>query len=643
MSDEQIESILKRIDPADGVDDGRWQSYIEVPVGVAKASSDDELQLSEPFLYVAGKNVEGRYAYQEQQYAVPPTVALVTAEYGMGKSELFAMLKKYVNNNRGLLGGRRAVIIELGRRPRSDLLVDQKPHDPTALARRFGELVFGEMSDADYKLLRGAVRAGWVLLLLDGLDELLAHRNMVEYNQFFVGLACFAGVDNAGLVDPPKYLILVSMRREFLVSVNDQKTGRAAKVLHTCCGHEGLSVDFLVLSPFGESQVGDYVARHFREPECIPPHGLGAKEVLDRIQHSDRLLQIVARPLLLRMWCELVSDLGKNVSAVGEEVELFQKYVERASERQKELYGGAWDLAKLALKALELFANAKSEILSNEIIILLDESWVGERPVDTQVAIHKCPFLQETPHGVRFAHRAFFEYFTARGVDEKLKADPPDPEPFNDLVLNTDMRKFLKFLLGHQRFNDLARTAWGLDDPQWELSIEDGERFEAWHRRLLESMTIEWHEARAASELREAVDGFLGKVEDNFHVHPAYLIYAFESIGVQFARDTKANIRDQRNRFSEVLRSTAVRVISRLERAKGGGGGEFRTEAFGISDYDSKYELLLEKVLDLGTRLHLDWVKKYCYDRTNDVSDLVVDIRTKMRVTRILDRLSRRK
>ncbi len=617
--------------------DARQLMYVDVPISVAPYFPRSEPRLSDPFLYVAGRPIGNRAPYDGQSYATAATVGLLMAEYGMGKSELMMMLKWYIDANHELLGGRRAVLVELGScRDRVTLLEDRLPGDRGEMARLFGQLIFGSASqaDSDYEQRRADVREGAVVLLLDGLDELLPYRNRDEYLNFYRALASFAGQIGKGPEDVLHSLVLVSMRREFLISVGDEGIAHAAKVFPSTLG-----VDHLMLSPFTMSHVACFLEHHFARCEAGLPSGQTIEALIERIRNNDRLREMLARPLLLKLWCDILPRLEAKAFDLSHEAELFEEYVETASREQTEKYQGWWDLEKLSAKAKDLYMGSSVFEIptdTDDIQSLLKESSEG-KPTDLQLAIHKCPFLQDTGKGtLRFAHRAFFEYFTARGVRDCAKNG--DYEPFNDLVLNTDMRKFLRFLLKPEKFNQLAHKAWGLEDPTWRLSEEDRRSFEDWHGHLLKSMTTKETRPQEVEDLRRSIIGFLERLERGCVVHPEYTTYAFESIGRHFTGDTKVDVVDQWDRFSDVLKKCGNRLVKLLKSLHPDEDGRRLSQESDIVGCRNDYEILLEKVLELGTRLHLDWVRSY---RSKDILPLVRNEKTQARMARILDRQSR--
>lgn len=646
-------------DRAEAAPGGRPPIYLDVPFSVARlkanepASGDDaqdrgraeraplDFKLSDPVLYVAGGPVPDHCPFDKQRYATPPTIGILAAEYGMGKSELFAMLERYINANAPLLRDRRALRVELGHHvpsTRRPLLARVAGEDDEA-ARRFAELLFGTQTDDEYEERRARIRSGKTILLLDALDELLPQGDQTDYERFFDGLANYAG----GQSEPePGFLILVSMRREFLVTVDDEAAGLIGRTVRGRCAAKRLTTDLLQLAPFTLDLIRVYLERHFEGPET-PSEGLDVESLMARIEADERLVEILSRPLLLRLWCEMVSGIG-SLPDISRTADLIESYIKFASKEQHKVHGGGWDLDKLSEKALNLFSNAEIEIPDEDIDELVTvKPGAGspeERQATLEAAIHKCPFLQQTNEGVCFAHRAFFEYFTVQGVKLHALRQPRDVKPFNDLVLNTDMRKLLKAYLGEKMFISLAHEAWGLDDSSWASSEQDREDFERWHSRLLASMTIDWHEPGEAKKLREAVVGLLARIRDGAEVHPNYLMYGLDSIGVHLLRETNANIRDQRKPFSDVVKDTAERVVARLKDIKekpDAGDQASANRPFQGEDY----ELLLEKVLDLGTRLHMPWVIPYCTRRVEDISDYVItNEQTKRRVTRIMERVT---
>ena len=135
----------------------------------------------------------------------------------------------------------------------------------------------------------------------------------------------------------------------------------------------------------------------------------------------------------------------------------------------------------------------------------------------------------------------FLEYFTAEGLARDVEEAQGPTDEFNTLVLNVDMRKFLRFKIDaipefrskfEEPFHEVTRYSYGLDNPEeWPMGVEKFQGLKAELDRtriaLLDGMTYPEQPER---EVEEQIDWFLGGQTKGRH--PKYLMYCYESVAV---------------------------------------------------------------------------------------------------------------
>ena len=200
-------------------------------------------------------------------------------------------------------------------------------------------------------------------------------------------------------------------------------------------------------------------------------------------------VKYICRPILAWIFCQY-KKISKDDSWNKTNTfltDLLDRYVEAASTEQQhldpEIAGefldareskevrpqAIWSVERIAKVALNQFEDSGGfasdfgyrtleTILNEEISRKLHEN-VDKFGWLKAYFIHKCPFFLRTPKAsakssdgknigdFHFVHRIFLEYFTARGVwfaEDSWDYENEIFNPFDDLVLNVDMRKFLR-------------------------------------------------------------------------------------------------------------------------------------------------------------------------------------------------------
>lgn len=606
--------------------------YIEGPARLSEnqLTTGDDVCITNPFIFLTGIQKSTATAYIEQTVGDYPSVTSLVGQYGLGKTELVFQLAKYLRDS------------EITPLPinlsycRDELAVLDTP--PTA--QEFARLLFNPLLSTNqlreetiYTEVMPAVHNGTVFLILDGLDELIANAN--QHHSFFIGLIRLLMLPMATEWTMPAFRVLITMRLEYLSVMPPE-----GEIVNTLTSNSGLSlpVYFLQLDYFENSRVAAYFMSRFGTDK--------GHRLFNHVEQNHRLLDMLRRPLLLRIFCDLIdlevsqqrgTDSYADVFLDLEyPAELIRQFVERASEAQlraqEQLTQFTWDLDKLALTSLRLYQRGDSKMRIEDIKSFLRP--IQGQATDQQIAalsneevldsIHKCPFLRKddgAEQAVRFGHRIFFEYFIARGMAEEFQNEDQRDKfiAFDELVLNVDMRKLLKDLVKEHWYPRTGKS-YGLDNPEeWRSPDQWNFReFDERRKTLLDAMT---RPEDMPPETDETVRWFLEDLPHTF-IHPRYLIYNYEAVAIYlWYHRWKPESQRQRNKFSDILHTQLDETLKVLGRDP----GQLR----------SPLELLIERILDIGHRLRYTWAQQYERSRGAEILEAITDHQTRQRVEKI--------
>ncbi len=331
-------------------------------------------------------------------------------------------------------------------------------------------------------------------------------------------------------------------------------------------------------------------------------------------------------------------------------------------------------------------------------------------PLALEKCIYKCPFLsrasgqERAASGndlrIQFTHRVFFEYFTTKGIVAELTENLEQLHAFHDLVLNIDMHKFLRdltvrewsLLLKHKVVAELvglqANTtasddlkpnpdllafvrkqapkerperlrkdaylwyletgrAYGLEEnhrEEWDhfggLSSSRRDELDVVRRDLLD---IRSRLSRALKKgpdaMKTAVENYL-KLDEAEPLHPRYQIPNYEAVAVCLL-DPAVGTRSLHKDFSDLL-----------ETRMGGTSALLNVPDSDIpqSELTPVYELLVERLLDVGHRCRYPWVHSWSsvtescelQGGPNEGTIVIRDNDTRRRIDRVLGEIRRR-
>ena len=213
---------------------------------------------------------------------------------------------------------------------------------------------------------------------------------------------------------------------------------------------DSLPIYFLRLDLFDNSRVQLYMDRR-RLPDYWFPE----------VSKHEALLEILYRPLLLRIFCDMASiskgeKVFERLKDYKNAAQLIEDYVRRqrrttisnahkATSRQT--ISGI--LTHWPVECLDLYLKGVHAMQVENIRRILRPDAENAEVDEVWRSIHKCPFLKRNDkEEVVFTHSSFLEFFVAKGVslDMKEKQDQKF-SAFDTLVLNVDTRKFLKSIM----------------------------------------------------------------------------------------------------------------------------------------------------------------------------------------------------
>jgi hypothetical protein len=593
------------------------QDYVEVLVAPTSGhlvleEETLDAELLNPFVFLSSLRSDQLTAHALKDAAPAPSISLVVGTYGLGKTELMHQLCRHLLQSRKSYRSPYPLPVNLALcNQQVQILAGTAP----PRGEEFADLLFHHIApdDESRAFIRGpllsAIANGEVFLILDGLDELAI--NAQQYLGFLDGLSNLLAL-GAKLVEPapPLSRVVISMRYEYLTALDSESGTDLVRVLRNAApGAKPLPVYFLRLDLFDNSQVQTYMNRRQLPPYWFP-----------EVSKHEALLEILYRPLLLRIFCDMAStskgrQVFEKLKDYKNAAQLIDDYVQyaasdidlqRAQDKIERLY--EWDTDELARECLDLYfggSNAMGvENLRKILRPSVEEASIEEAEVDdVWRSIHKCPFLRRSGEKVVFTHRSFLEFFVAKGVwldmvekqNEKFSA-------FDTLVLNVDTRKFLKSIVVQEESLEKwfwrTRRAYGLfDEEEWDpLYRQDLEALNEERKALLDAMSEPENKeitGRAWGHLSTFLD------RDHGHLHPRYLTYNYEAVAVFLKSNRGEDLRAVRDRFGSLVRERLETTMAELERP------------LAKPELRSPKELLVETILNIALRLRYDWAIEY--------------------------------
>jgi len=579
-------------------------SYIEVTAQASKdklgvKGDDPEVWLApevvDPITFLAP---DSRSTARELS-SVAPCITFVIGQYGLGKTELMFQLCARLLKSRAS----QPLPINLAQcRAEAHRLEGTEPLSQRELSKLlFCRLRLGDDASV-VEAIWQRIRAGEVTLILDGVDELLG--NWAQLKRLVSSVTSV--LTEKGEVKALAARVVFTIRLELLMALAEEDGSDLSHTVEQTAAHRGLNRDaihtyFLQLGFLLDSHIEAYLSSHIAN----------VTETINELRSNAALLDVLRRPLLLRIYVVVRSRAG-SLGGVETPVHLVQKFVESAASDesllldQRMIAGERWNIERLAEASLDLYARGKNELGQDEIAAIFGD---GDDASGALLSIHKLPFLQlPGDHArtglVQFSHRIFFEYFVALGMH--LRHRSQDFNEFDSLVLNVDMRRLLRDLMGEKIWFKRTMRSYALAPNQhaeWRLTgnRRDFDDLEQHRRVLLQSMTEPEEFAKVELKKLEIEASVYWFVNNQAGLHPRYLVYNYEAVAVYLAHqrwtDTARAIRRQ---FEVLIRNRFRDALVELEQ--------------GPEPVREGWELLVERILSIGRRLRSDWVADVSID-----------------------------
>jgi hypothetical protein len=585
-----------------------------------------------------------------------PCFAVLVGRYGVGKTETIRRMSDECYARAMQAAGGEAE--GANRRNRSDpsgpfwpvpinlawcrgrqKILDQIPSTPEFIEFLRGD---GQLETADWQTIRAGLMAGEVCLLLDGLDEALDLHH--HHKHFFFALSAF--LRNA------RGLTVLGVRKEYLAAIDPEcrELLRPFRV-----GQDrAMSVFSVELESFADQEVQSYLERRLG-----PERAKSIWRALNERVNSE-LKTMLYRPLHLRVFVDLAQEGnvkaeflysldgrgGEHAARYKGIAALFKKYTDGALDHARVLQRSIkstwiWDNDLLSQLAMDMYSKSRDVLHQKDIkkIRAPLEPGGGDPDEPPLLAIHKCPFLVRdiTEKQARFSQRAFFEYFTVRGIVMDLEAkgwEIAKADAFNNLVVNADMRKFLRGMV--PEFDEKIEYSCGLYDPQyWQFSQEEFESRKEWLRVVLVKVTYGMTNPEETDEkIEESIRQLLN--EDLKGFDPGYLRYVFHAVVTYMIYENRRFDKSWKGFWQKLMEILEAQLESALKCL----GSE--SEAEPEPAMRERYQFLIEEIVHASVTFNLDWIEDHV-DALNTALDKRWEPSSKTRMTSHMQQLDRRK
>ncbi len=318
----------------------------------------------------------------------------------------------------------------------------------------------GAVKDDDVQALIQRARAGTLVMVFDGLDELLKNDRSVlhkVFDQLLKVLEPSKAQREKG--QPSLARVIVSCRTHYFRDVEDQHG-----FFNTRQRGVAKAGDYLCLSllPWTADNITSYLGKRLPEAQ--------AAELLNIIQTTYNLQELASRPVLLAMMSEQLGsllrlrDAGEPIAAARLYEITVSEWVQRdsgkhrLSAQHKAVLMGALAAAMWSDGVEAWSAEQLDRWLLRTVQKLFPNRYAVEQAEAIQDDLRTATFIVR-PDAQRFsfAHRSFLEYFLARFVWDALALCEMDALSNADLhallptrPLNKEAQQFLKEICANQ-------------------------------------------------------------------------------------------------------------------------------------------------------------------------------------------------
>jgi hypothetical protein len=586
--------------------------YVPVPVQITSSSLSEKVYDADDKLLLSNGIADHLVDFAVRTSPGQVSFGVCVGQYGLGKTELVFQISEQFRRHGQPPQALPVSLHECRRLAHS--VVPGIEHGTQALANFLFAPLMERVADSFrpegiLNSIKKSIELGETLLILDGVDELgLKRRELQEFFSLLLDLISTAdGLDIRSAV-------FVTVRLEYLASLG----------ISDVVGLFGydpsealqLRLRFFRLQLFSDSHIERYLSLRDQD------------DVFETLKRFPQLLQILRRPLFLKVFSDMfgssatVRELREMARAP---VKLIEGFVtEQSHTAQEESLGPfRWDNDKITQRALDLYRLRRSDLSVEEVGALLsvpkghaltrDEIWMS---------IHKCPFLIKTGENtVQFAHKMFLEYFTARALALEVQAERAGERSFttfDELVVDVDTRKFVRDMLGRDRWIERTYFTYGLSDVSWWEKCNAVKDIAALLARLdgIRITLLDYLTDPDLSDIGEARRAIWDFFElEGFDLHPNYLIYNYEAVTIflWYNSSDEHDIKIEAH-FRERLKLRFDEVVALLYQ-----GGESR----------HYWERLVERILSIAERLRIESITRYRIDK---LIEAIEDPVTKTRI-----------
>lgn len=349
----------------------------------------------------------------------------IVGEYGVGKTSFS-----------------RKLAYELAGRPNSRIPILIRLHDAkyNVGVKGLVRAVLAEngMADVSYEAFDQMNRAGLLLILLDGFDEMIAQADFENIKKAFENLAELA-------IASESRVILTSRDEYFQSEQEREMVLRPQPTLATPIKQKRDRWALQRMAKFSREQMRLFLER--RLPLIEEEMEGDADFYLQRMSEIEDLLDLGKRAVMLDMIAKTLPRLIKEKKDIDPAV-LYQNYLEGELERQAKKRGPEFTrrcpknkrLRLMRALALDLWKNRQSAFPAEKVKPLVEKEFPQAEADDIQTRSRDfltCLFLVR-PGDARyqFSHRSIQEYLVAEVLAEKLlKGEEMEPLPLSGAAI----------------------------------------------------------------------------------------------------------------------------------------------------------------------------------------------------------------
>ncbi len=362
-----------------------------------------------------------------------PKLLVLLGDYGTGKTSHAVQYSRVLNTEvphpawpaGGKAAQPRALYMDLAQLAGISELARLSLHDLLGLmlAKQTGQ----RAASAEIDTVIAQARAGQLVLVYDGLDELLGNDRQVLHN-LFGQLLKILEPDTRKLAPgqnrPSQARLIISCRTHYFRDVEQQHAFFDTRKRGIAKGSDYLC---LTLLPWSPANVRSYLAKRLPQAQ--------ANELAQIIDTTYNLQELASRPVLLAMMCEQVGSLLRQV-AQGQPITAAQLYTitvaewiarddgkHRITAFHKPLLMGALAAALWNDETESWSAQQLDGWLMHTLATLFPGQYSAEQTQALQDDLRTATFIVRSGgEDFSFAHRSFAEYFLARFLLDALQA-----------------------------------------------------------------------------------------------------------------------------------------------------------------------------------------------------------------------------